>query len=88
MSNTKPAFVEVYRPGSHTELALLRAALDDAGIRYFVKNEFATIGALAAVGADELSLMVAAADAAEARELITEILRASRAPGRRLPSRS
>jgi hypothetical protein len=76
MSDTKPAFVELYRPGSHADLALLRAALDDAGIRYFVKNEFATIGARAAIGADELSLMVAAADAVEARQLISEILRA------------
>jgi hypothetical protein len=75
MSDTKPAFVELYRPGSHAELALLRAALDDAGIRYFVKNEFATIGARAAVGADELSLMVATNHADEARRLITEILR-------------
>ena len=76
MSDTKPAFVELYRPGSHADLALLRAVLDDAGIQYFVKNEFATIGALAAIGADELSLMVAATDAVEARQLISEILRA------------
>jgi hypothetical protein len=76
MSDTKPAFVELYRLGCHAELALLRAALDDAGIQYFVKNEFATIGARAAIGADELSLMVAATDAVEARQLITEILRA------------
>jgi hypothetical protein len=76
MPDATPAFVEIYRPANHAELALLRPALDDAGIQYFVKNEFATIGARAATGADELGLMVAAAHVDQARGLITEILRA------------
>jgi hypothetical protein len=76
MSDTRPAFVELYRPANHAELALLRPALDEAGIQYFVKNEFATIGALAATGADELSIMVAAAQLEEARRLLAAILRA------------
>lgn len=74
MSDDKPAFVEIYRPAHHAELALLRPALDDAGIQYYVKNEFASIGARAATGADELSLMVAAAQVDEARELIAGVL--------------
>lgn len=73
--DSKPAFVEVYRPAHHAELALLRLALEDAGIQYYVKNEFASIGARAATGADELSLMVAAAQADEARALIASVLR-------------
>jgi hypothetical protein len=75
MSPAGPAFVELYRPANHAELALLRPALDDAGIQYFVKNEFASIGARAATGADELSLMVAAAHLDEARRIVTEIVR-------------
>jgi len=74
MSDVTPAFIELYRPANHAELALLRPALDDAGIQYFVKNEFATIGARAATGADELSLMVATAHLEQARGLIAEIL--------------
>jgi len=75
MSDTRPAFVEVYRPASHAELAVLRPALDAAGIHYFVKNEFASMGARAATGADELGLMVATSEADDARALIVEVLR-------------
>jgi hypothetical protein len=74
MSDTRPSFVEVYQPTNHAELALLHPALDHAGIRYFVKNEFASIGARVATGADALSLMVATEDVVEARALIAEIL--------------
>ena len=73
MPDTRPDFVELYRPANHAQLALLRPALDAAGIQYFVKNEFASIGARVATGADELSLMVAAAQFDEAHRLIEEI---------------
>jgi hypothetical protein len=53
----------------------VRPLLDHAGIRYFVKNEFASMGARVATGADELSLMVATPQAAEARRLLAEIVR-------------
>ena len=75
MNAPSPSFVEVYRPASHAELALLRPALEHAGIRYYVKNEFASLGALAATGADELSLMVPPAQREAARRLIEEIVR-------------
>lgn len=75
MADPHPAFVEVYRPANHTELALVRTALAAAGIQYFIKNEFASIGARVATGADELSLMVAAPQADEARHLLATILR-------------
>jgi hypothetical protein len=77
MSAAQPQFVEVYRPAGHAELALLRPALDQAGIQYFVKNEYAGIGARAG----ELSLMVHAAQADEARALIVDIV-GSRTPQR------
>jgi hypothetical protein len=69
-----PAFVEVYRPAHHAELALLRVALDAAGIPHFVKNEFASLGARAATGADEMGLMVPAERADEARDVIADSL--------------
>jgi hypothetical protein len=74
MSDIKPSFVEVYQPANHAQLALLRPALDNAGIRYFVKNEFASTGTRVATGADALSLMVANDDAEEASALIAEML--------------
>jgi hypothetical protein len=75
MPDPEPAFVEIYRPANHAELALLRPALDTAGIQYFIKNEFASIGARVATGADELSLMVVTTQADEARRLVAEIVR-------------
>lgn len=73
MSRT-PTFVEVYRPANHTELAVVRMALDAAGIQCFVKNEFASMGARAATGSDELGLMVRSDQAHDARAVITEAL--------------
>jgi len=74
MPHVPSRFVEVYRPAHHAELALLRPALDAHGFRYYVRNEFASIGARAATGADELSLMVAADQAEEARAVVAEVL--------------
>ena len=71
---TPPAFVEVYRPANHAELALLRPALEHAGIRFYVKNEFASMGARSATGVDELSVMVEAPAAANARAIIQSTL--------------
>lgn len=71
---TQAAFVEIYRPAHHAELALLRLALEHAGIRFYVKNEYASIGARSATGADELSLMVEATAATEARSVIETTL--------------
>jgi hypothetical protein len=71
---TRAAFVEVYRPANHAELALLRPALEQAGIRFFVKNEFASMGARSATGADELSLMVEAMAVGKARKIIDATL--------------
>lgn len=68
------SFIEVYRPEHHGELALIRARLDAAGLRYYVKNEAATLGALSSIGADELILMVEADRADEAAALVHEVL--------------
>jgi len=70
----QPAFVEVYRPADHAELAVVRIALEAAGVRYFVKNEFASLGARAATGADELGVMVRSDQSDTARLAITEAL--------------
>jgi len=67
-----PTFVEVYRPADHTELAVVRIALEGAGIPHYVKNEFASLGARAATGADEMSIMVPPARGDEARRVILE----------------
>ncbi|MDH4044326.1 MAG: DUF2007 domain-containing protein [Gemmatimonadota bacterium] len=75
MPASPPAFIEVYRPASHAELALIRPALEQAGIQYYVKNEFASLGARAATGADELSLMVPPAQCEAAQQLIADIVR-------------
>jgi hypothetical protein len=72
MSAIEPSFVEVYQPANHAELALLRPVPDSAGIRYFVKNEFASIGARVATGGDTLGLMVAIEDVSSARAIIGE----------------
>jgi hypothetical protein len=70
MSPAPPLFVEIYRPADLAELALLRPSLDQAGIHYFVKNEFAGFGARAG----ELRLMVRTGEADEARALIADLL--------------
>ncbi|NIM49986.1 MAG: hypothetical protein GTN78_22420 [Gemmatimonadales bacterium] len=68
------SFIEVYRPEHHRELALIKARLDAAGLRYYVKNEAATLGALSSIGGDELILMIEADRADEAAVLIAEVL--------------
>jgi len=62
--------VEVYRPANHHELVYVRQILDALGVRYYVKNELATLGAFSSIGADEMAVMVAADRAAECREVI------------------
>lgn len=69
-----PALTEVYRPARHGELALIKARLDAAGIRYHVKNELATLGSLAAVGSEQLIVMVETVRAAEARRIVEEVV--------------
>lgn len=39
MENQQRGMIELYSPGSESELLLLRSLLDDAGIRYFVRND-------------------------------------------------
>jgi hypothetical protein len=73
-SGQEAGFVDVYHPASHEELMLLRIAMEGAGIRYFVKNEFATLGSPSAVGSDELSLMVETDRATEAHGLVRQAL--------------
>lgn len=53
-------FVEVYRAANHAELIAIRLELDARGVRYYVKNEFASLGSLSAIGGNELSVMVEA----------------------------
>ncbi|HEX9631944.1 MAG TPA: DUF2007 domain-containing protein [Gemmatimonadales bacterium] len=68
------AFVDVYRPASHAELAVVRMALEADGIQYCVKNQVASMSVRAATGADELSVMVRPDQADAARPAITEAL--------------
>jgi hypothetical protein len=38
--------IPIYRPYNQQEIALIKTILDGAGIRYFIRNEFITIGSL------------------------------------------
>ncbi|UCG86886.1 MAG: DUF2007 domain-containing protein [Gemmatimonadota bacterium] len=67
-------FVEVYRAANHAELIAIRLQLDALKVRYYVKNEFASLGSLSAIGENELSVMVEASRAAECRRAIQGIV--------------
>ena len=79
MSRREPTerhdFAEVCRARNHAELALIRVELRQAGIRHFVQNEFAAMGAVAGIGAEQLVVMVEAARQREAAELIRAVVR-------------
>jgi hypothetical protein len=62
-------YVEIYRPASHAELAVIRVRLKHAGIQHYVKNEFASLGSLSAIGVDQLILMAESRRAGEARRI-------------------
>jgi hypothetical protein len=68
-------FVEVYRAANHGELIAVRMGLDALGARYYVKNEFGSLGSLSAVGSDTLSVMVEAWRAPQCWEAIQAALR-------------
>jgi hypothetical protein len=70
-------FVEVYCAANHAELIAIRVALDALRARYYVKNEFATLGSLSAIGAEELSIMVEAWRAPECWQAIQGALAAT-----------
>jgi hypothetical protein len=71
-SNQDP-FVEVYRAANHAELIAIRLELEARGVRYYVKNEFASLGSLSAIGGNELSVMVEASRAPECWQAIRNV---------------
>jgi len=73
-SNHPEPFVEVYRAASHAELNAIRLGLDTMKVRYYVKNEFASLGSLSAIGVDELSVMVEAWRAPECWHAIRHVV--------------
>jgi hypothetical protein len=66
------SFVEVYRAANHAELIAIRLELDAREVRYYVKNEFASLGSLSAVGGNEMSVMVEASRAPECWQAIRD----------------
>jgi hypothetical protein len=74
-ANHSDPFVEVYRAANHAELTAIRLGLDALNVRYYVKNEFASLGSLSAIGADELSVMVEAWRAPESWSAIKYVIR-------------
>jgi len=79
MSQLRPIdaepFVEVYRAANHAELIAVRMGLDALGARYYIKNEFASLGCLSGVGCDTLSVMVEAWRAPQCWDAIQAALR-------------
>ena len=66
------AFVDVFHPPNSLEAGLIRETLEREGINVFVSNEnFYNTGAILAIGADTISVMVQREDATRAKEVFS-----------------
>ena len=66
--------VPIYRPYNQLEIALIKTVLDGAGIRYFIRNEYITIGSLAPTSDAFTELNVEKSKVKESMKLLEEHL--------------
>lgn len=62
--------VDLCRPGSHGELAVIRATLEANGIEHMVINEFGGLGLSGAFATDEMIVRVRQEDLATAQAVL------------------
>ena len=66
------AFIDVFHPANSLESSLIRETLEVEGLNAYVNNEnFYNTGAILAIGADTIRIMVPREDADRAKEVIS-----------------